>query len=158
MKLSKEEKSYIAGFLDGDGSIHVRLKPNSSYKFYFQISPSVVFYQSKKERKYMNWLKDLINRGYIRERKDGIIEYIIGDTNSIQELLVSLLPFLRLKKKQAKLMLEVLKSKENIKNAKDFLILSRKIDEFQNINYSKKRIQNSLEVEKVLKKEKLLAP
>jgi len=29
MGLSKEKLAYIAGFLDGDGSIYVKLKPNS---------------------------------------------------------------------------------------------------------------------------------
>ncbi len=158
MKISKEEKAYIAGFLDGDGSIHVRLKPNSTYRFRFQISPSLVFYQSKKEKLYMRWLKNLISKGYIRERKDGIIEYMLGDVKSIRELLESLLPYLRLKQKQAKLMIEVLAMKEKVKTGKDFLKLAKKIDGFQKMNYSKKRIQNSLEVEKVLKKERLLTP
>ncbi len=158
MKLSKEEKAYIAGFLDGDGSIHVRLKPNSTYRFCFQVSPSVVFYQSKKEKYFLQWLKNLIGRGYVRERNDGIIEYIIGDMNSMKELLENLLPYLKLKQRQANLMLEVLAAKEKIKTSKDFLKLAKKIDGFQKINYSKKRIQNSLEVGKVLRKERLLAP
>ncbi len=158
MKLSKEQKAYIAGFLDGDGSIHVRLKPNSTYRFRFQISPSLVFYQSKKEKSYMQWLKNLIGRGYIRERKDGIVEYTIGDIESIKNLLESIEPYLKLKKRQARLMLKTLKMKEKVKNAKDFVKLSEEIDKFQKLNYSKKRIQNSLEVKKVLKKERFLAP
>ena len=158
MKLSKEQKAYISGFLDGDGSIHVRLKPNSSYRFRFQISPSVVFYQSKKEESYMLWLRDLVGRGYIRKRKDGIIEYILGDIESIQYLLNNLKPHLRLKRRQADLMLKVLKLKAGTKTAQDFLNLAREIDKFQELNYSKKRIQNSFQVEKVLRKEKFLAP
>ncbi|MBU2635351.1 LAGLIDADG family homing endonuclease [Patescibacteria group bacterium] len=158
MKLSNEQKAYIAGFLDGDGSIHVRLKPNSTYRFRFQISPSVVFYQSKKEKSYMQWLKNLIGRGYIRERKDGIVEYIIGDLESIKSLLESIKPYLRLKKRQANLMLKTLSMKEKVKSAKDFVKLSEEIDKFQKLNYSKKRIQNSLKVKKVLKKEGFLAP
>jgi len=158
MKLSNEQKAYIAGFLDGDGSIHVRLKPNSTYRFRFQISPSVVFYQSKKEKSYMQWLKNLIGRGYIRERKDGIVEYIIGDLESIKSLLESIKPYLRLKKRQANLMLKTLSMKEKVKSAKDFVKLSEEIDKFQKLNYSKKRIQNSLKVKKVLKKKDFLAP
>ena len=158
MQVSKEEKAYIAGFLDGDGSIHVRLKPNSTYRFKFQIAPAVVFYQSKKEKKYLRSLNSLIGMGYIRERNDGIIEYIIGDMKSIKILIKNLLPYIKLKHKQAELILKVLELKENVKDGKDFLKLARKIDEFQKINYSKKRIQNSIEVEKVLEKKGLLAP
>ena len=158
MKLKEKEKSYIAGFLDGDGSIYVRLKPNRSYRFLFQVSPAIVFYQSKKEIEHLKWLKNLIKRGYLRERKDGIVEYIIGDEESLKELLKEILPYLRVKKRQAKLMLEILRLKRKIKNGKDFLNLAKKIDEFQKINFSKKRIQNSSKVEEILKKEGLLAP
>jgi len=33
--LTPIKKSYIAGFLDGDGSIYARAKPNKSYKYDF---------------------------------------------------------------------------------------------------------------------------
>ena len=158
MKLSKEEKAYIAGFLDGDGSIHVRLKPNSTYRYRFQISPAIVFYQSEKEKSHLEWLNGLIDRGYLRKRNDGIVEYTLGDVGSIRSLVIGVLPYLRLKRKQARLLLEILSMKEKIKSARDFLRLAEKIDLFQKMNYSKKRIQNSLEVKKVLKKERLLAP
>ena len=158
MNLTKEKKAYIAGFLDGDGSIHVRIKPNSTYRFNFQISPSLVFYQSKKEKKFLFWLKKLINRGYLRERNDGIVEYILGDAKSIIDLIEEILPYLKLKRKQAKLMLKVLKLREKVKSSKDFLRLAQEIDKFQKLNYSKKRIQNSLKVKESLIKEKLLAP
>ena len=158
MKLSKEEKAYIAGFLDGDGSIHVRLKPNPTYRYRFQVAPAIVFYQSEKESDHLKWLQKMIGRGYLRERNDGIVEYILGDVNSIRELIKNLFPYLRLKQRQARLMLEILEVKQNIKSAMDFLRLAKKIDIFQKINYSKKRIQNSLEVEKILRKEGLLAP
>ena len=158
MKLSKEERAYIAGFLDGDGSIHVRLKPNSTYRYRFQVTPAIVFYQSEKESSHLEWLHKMIGRGYLRKRNDGITEYILGDVDSIRELIKKLLPYLKLKQKQARLMLEILEMKQKIKSATDFLRLAKKMDAFQKINYSKKRIQNSLEVEKILRKEGLLAP
>jgi len=158
MKLSKEEKSYIAGFLDGDGSIHVRLKPNRTYRYKFQISPAVVFYQSAKEENHLKWLNKLSGVGYIRKRNDGIVEFVIGDSEGIIFLLRNILPYLRIKNRQAKLMLEIIELKKNVKTANDFLKIAKKIDIFQKINYSKKRIINSLEVEKVLKEEKLLTP
>ena len=158
MRLSKEEKAYIAGFLDGDGSIHVRLKPNRTYRYRFQISPAVVFYQSAKEGDHLKWLNKLLGIGYIRKRNDGIVEFIVGDSDSIIALLCNLLPYLRLKKKQAELMLEIIKLRKSVGTAEDFLKIAQKIDLFQNINYSKKRIRNSLEVERTLRKERLLTP
>jgi hypothetical protein len=37
--------AYIAGFLDGDGSIFFQLIRKPDYRFGFQIRPSVAFYQ-----------------------------------------------------------------------------------------------------------------
>ena len=51
MPITSVQKSYLAGFLDGDGSIYVRLKPNKSYQYGFQVSPYVVFFQSARSRK-----------------------------------------------------------------------------------------------------------
>lgn len=156
--LSEEEKAYIAGFLDGDGSIYVRLKPNSEYRFKFQVSPYVVFYQSEKGKSHLVWLCKKIAQGYLRTRKDGIVEYIIGDTRGIKMLLESIMPYLKLKKRQARLMLIILREKERIKTAKDFVRLADLIDQFQKLNYSKKRTQDAKIVRKTLKKEGLLAP
>lgn len=156
--MNNEFKSYIAGFLDGDGSIHIRIKPNSTYKYNFQVSPNIVFYQSLKEISYMKDLQKKLNIGHLRKRNDGIVELIISDKKGLLWLIDQILPYLKLKKSQAILMKEILLIKENIKNAKDFLLLCKKIDSFEKLNYSKKRKYNSLYVEKELKKEGLLTP
>ena len=158
MNLTNIQKSYIAGFLDGDGSIYVRLKPNSSYKYRFQVAPSIVFYQSTKAEKHLIWISKLIGRGYIRHRKDGITEYIIGDVRSIRELIMNILPYLKFKKKSAQLMLDILDHKEKVKTPKDFMKLSELVDKFEEYNYSKKRINKSDKVKSILKEEGLLTP
>ena len=158
MSLSKLDCAYIAGFLDADGSIYVQLKPNKTYKYKFQVAVNVVFYQSAKEKKFMRNLKKLIKKGYIRERKDGIIEYIIGDEKSIIEILKRIKFYLRLKRKQANLMLKILEIKKDIESAKDFLDLAKKIDLFRDLNYSKKRKYDYFSVKKVLQREELLTP
>jgi intein-encoded DNA endonuclease-like protein len=43
--LKDEEKAYIAGFLDGDGSIMAQLVSRKDYRLRYQIRVSVVFYQ-----------------------------------------------------------------------------------------------------------------
>ena len=157
-KLSDTEKAYIAGFLDGDGSIYIRIKPNTEYRFNFQISPAVVFYQGKKEKKHLEGLKKNLGIGYIRERNDGIVEYIIGSVENIEKLLKLILPYLRIKRKQAKLMLRVLNLKKSRKSVQNFVKMVELIDIFQELNYSKKRIQNFNKVKKTLQKEGLIAP
>ena len=63
--------AYLAGFLDVDGSIYIRVKPNDTYRYRFQIAPSIVFFQSTKERKKIQKMQRDYAIGYIRERKDG---------------------------------------------------------------------------------------
>mgnify|MGYP001590192774 CR=1 FL=1 len=70
--LSSIKRAYLAGFLDGDGSIYVRAKPNSDYRYGFQIAPAIILFQSAKDRSKFEEICSLINLGYIRTRKDGI--------------------------------------------------------------------------------------
>lgn len=93
MKNQQTWWAYVAGMLDGDGSIYVRLKPNSSYRHGFQVAPSVVFFQKSKLAREMNIIHKHLGCGYIRKRNDEIIELTIGDRPSIILILEKLLPF-----------------------------------------------------------------
>ena len=142
--LSSTTKAYLAGFLDGDGSIYVRLKPNPTYKYGFQVAPYVVFFQSQKSKKLFEKLCALVGSGYIRERNDGVIEYIIGKTEAIREFLTAVQPYTVLKKDQIELMLEILEYRKTIANKKEFRKLMKMIDRFGELNYSKKRLKRVL--------------
>ncbi len=131
--------AYLAGFLDGDGSIYVRIKPNSTYRYGFQVAPYIVLFQSNQDRKNFEKICSIIGLGILRERKDGILEYSINRIDSLKLFLASVKPFLILKKKQAELMLKILANKEKVRNQKDFEKLARLVDKFRELNYSKKR-------------------
>ncbi len=143
-KISSTQKAYLAGFIDGDGSIYVRLKPNNSYRYGFQISPYIVLFQSSKDEKIFEKVCSLINFGYLRKRKDGILEYTIGKVEDIKNLLKMIGPYLILKKKQSELMLKILEKKELVKDKNDFEKLINLIDKFRDLNYSKKRKKHKL--------------
>jgi hypothetical protein len=136
---SSTQKSYLAGFLDGDGSIYVRLKPNPTYKYGFQIAPYIVFFQSNKDRRNFEKLCAICGLGYMRERKDGILEYIVSKKDAIRILLKAVKPYVILKSGQVNLMLNILDKKERIKNKHDFMALANMVDMFRKLNYSKKR-------------------
>ena len=137
--ISSEQKSYLAGFLDGDGSIYVRLKPNSTYRFGFQMIAYVAFFQSGKHREEFEKVCELMPYGMIRVRKDGILEYTISKQEEITEFLLSIKDYLVMKKPQAELVLEVMKLRRDINDKKDFQNLMNKIESFRELNYSKKR-------------------
>jgi len=157
-KVSVAQRSYLAGFLDGDGSIYVRLKPNKTYRYLYQVAPNIVFFQSRKERKGLEYMQRITGVGYLRDRNDGVVEYTIGDVSSIVDLLNSIRPYLYLKKRQADLMLQILRKKKSIKTANQFIDLAKLIDQFRELNYSKRRINTSVSVRNTLKAEGLLTP
>ncbi|KKR21056.1 MAG: LAGLIDADG homing endonuclease [Candidatus Moranbacteria bacterium GW2011_GWA2_39_41] len=131
--------AYLAGFLDGDGSIYVRLKPNSTYRYGFQVAPYIVLFQSNQDRENFEKICSIVGLGILRERKDGILEYSINRADNLRLFLASVKPFLILKKKQAELMLKILAKKEKVQNHKDFEELAQLVDSFRDLNYSKKR-------------------
>ncbi len=137
--LSSEQKSYLAGFLDGDGSIYVRLKPNTTYRFGYQMIAYVAFFQSSKHREEFEKVCKLMPYGLMRIRKDGILEYTISKQEEITEFLLSIKNYLVMKKPQAELVLEVMKLKQAVKDKKDFKFLMDRIETFRELNYSKKR-------------------
>ena len=158
MNLSSTQKAYIAGFLDADGSIYVRLKPNETYRYKFQVAPSVVLYQHSSERAFLEKLQKLMQIGYLRDRNDGITELTIGDRPSIRKLVKWTMPYLRLKVSQAELMLNILDKSEQVRSGNDFYKVSKLIDQFGRLNYSKRRVVNAQRVYRTLVERGLLTP
>ena len=94
----------------------------------------------------------MVGGGYVRLRNDGIAEYIIGDTETMRNLIKKIEPYLVLKKLQARLLIEILSCKENVKNEHDFLDMARLIDQYKDLNYSKKRTVGFAQVKNELDK------
>jgi len=138
-KLSTIKRAYLAGFLDGDGSVYVRAKPNDGYRYGFQIAPSIILFQSAKDRSKFEEICSLINLGYIRTRKDGILEYTINKIDSILEFISMVEPFVILKRKQIALMKQILEQKSKIEKEEDFAAMLKLVNSFRELNYSKKR-------------------
>jgi len=131
--------AYIAGFLDGDGSVFFQIVPRPDYKQKFQIRTSIGFYQDTTNVKILEWLKEQIGSGYIRHRKTGISDYTIVESKEVKRILTLLQPYVRLKKKQVELGLEILDKLDSKKSDKDFLEICKLVDKFKELNYSKKR-------------------
>ena len=137
--ISQTKKAYLAGFLDGDGSIYVRLKPNKTYKYGFQVAPYIVFYQSQKSQKSFEKIFSIIDFGHMRIRKDGILEYIIGTQEGIEKIIKIIDQYVIMKKPQIQLLKKIIALKSRINSQKDFRELAKLIDSFRELNYSKKR-------------------
>jgi hypothetical protein len=137
--LSKTEKAYIAGFLDGDGCVMFQLVRRKDYVHGYQVRASVVFYQKTKHRAHLEWLKKCFACGYVRDRNDGMSEYTIVGIKPVMKTLSDLKPYLRLKKPHAELAERIFKALPKRFTPDRLMSIAKLVDEFRDINYSKKR-------------------
>ena len=104
---SKINLAYIAGFLDGDGSLMFQIKKrkdgNKSGKRFML---TVCFYQDSRHDESLNWIRSVLNIGYISRRNDGMTELRINGFKQVANIVKALLPFIKFKKIQAKVLLE----------------------------------------------------
>jgi len=164
--VKKEELAYIAGFLDGDGCIMLQLVSRKDYLLGYQIRASIVFYQKLQYRSFLEEIKEKLIYGYIRERNDDMVEYTVVGFEPVKKILTLLYPYLKLKKKQAQLALEIIrkipgevKLPNKIKiGAKLLMELSCEVDKFAFLNYSKRRTNTSKQVKEFLESHDLLNP
>lgn len=154
--MSETIKAYISGFLDADGSIYIRIKPNETYRFNYQIAPYVVFYQKRTQASILEKIKDFLEVGYIRHRKDDIVEYVIGDEVGLRKVISVVKNYVILKREQIEILERVLDLKSSAMTAQKFLQIVALADRFASLNYSKKRIQRQPEITKEFKKRGLL--
>lgn len=146
--MSNEEKAYIAGFLDGDGSIMAQLVSRKDYKLGYQIRVSVVFYQKSTHQEFLLSLKERLGYGYVRIRNDGMCEYTIVGLREVEYVLTLLYSFLRLKKALARDVLSLIKlhPEQRKMTASQLVSLSKLVDKTAHFNYSKKRTITSVVV------------
>ena len=135
--------AYLAGFLDGDGSIHIQLIRQSEYRYGFYLRVSVSFHQHRTGRNGLEWIKSQLKAGYLRDRAGDMSDYVITSRPVIRELLKAIAPYVVFKKRQVERALEILDAIEQIDSKESFLVAARKADSFSALNRSKKRINTS---------------
>ena len=158
--MREETKAYIAGFLDGDGSIMFQLIERKDYIYGYQIRASVCFYQDSSHKEGLRWLREQIGYGYIRDRNDGVSDYTIVGYDKVEDVLKMVRPYVVFKAVHVERALELLSAiRENLKPAPEQLIkLAKLVDSYATLNYSKKKTNNSTKLEKFLNGKGLLTP
>jgi hypothetical protein len=146
MKLTHEQCAYLAGFLDGDGSLFAQIVKGTQYKYKFHIRVSIVFFQKTSSHWLLLKFKDLIGFGVVRKRKDHISELVITGSDSVHSLLDAVYPFLILKKPQASYLYDIISSKRSIVSLQQFITICKLVDKLAALNYSKNRTVTSLTV------------
>jgi hypothetical protein len=113
-------RAYIAGFLDGDGSVHFQLVRRSDYLYGYQIRASVCFYQSTRGKAGLEWLKEQPGCGYIRDPAGAMSDYTIVGWSSVRRVLELVQPFVVFKREQVDRALEILSRLETAQSPEAF--------------------------------------
>ena len=97
--------AYIAGFLDGDGSLMLQIKKRKDVRNGIRFMATVCFYQDSRHKDPLSWIQSQLGAGYLSHRKDGISELRINGFKQVKQILFELMPFIRFKKIQAEALL-----------------------------------------------------
>ncbi|MCX6810626.1 MAG: hypothetical protein NTY30_02745 [Candidatus Berkelbacteria bacterium] len=147
---SKNDLAYIAGFLDGDGSLMLQIKRRSDSKLGWRIMATICFYQNSSHKESLAWIQAKLQAGYLSNRNDGITELRINGFRKVAEILAKLIPFIRFKKIQANALHAASKllSKKSFKHLSidEKCLLVSAIFAIQNNNYksASKKCKNEL--------------
>jgi len=139
-RLSPMELSYIAGFLDGDGSIYAQIVKRSDYRLRFQIRVCIGFYQKTTRHWFLIQLINQLQYGSLRKNPDnGMSDYTIVGEEAVKHCLEALRPYLRVKKRQAALLLQIIEQSQKKEEPDAFLTRCELVDQVARFNDTKNR-------------------
>jgi hypothetical protein len=156
--MKASDASYIAGFLDGDGSIHFQLVRQREYRFGFYIRASVSFSQSTSVRHGLEHLRRVIGGGYLRDRGTGMSDLVITSRPLLIVLLEAVRPYVIFKSEHVRRALRLLAELRPRLDAQEFLRLAREVGAFSTLNYSKTKRITAADVEQHLRSMGSLVP
>jgi LAGLIDADG endonuclease len=157
-QMRASDASYLAGFLDGDGSIHFQLVRQKEYRYGYYIRSSLSLSQSTTARSGLERLQRLIGGGYLRDRGTGMSDLVVTSRPLLIELLRAVEPYVIFKQAHVRRALWLLPQLGPRLNAQDLLRLAHEVDAFAALNYSKTKRISAVDVERHLRSMGMLAP
>jgi hypothetical protein len=98
-KIDSNKLAYIAGFLDGDGSIMLQLRKKDGKPI--RVKTTICLYQDIRYRKDIEWIQKILGYGYVYNRNDHICELRIEGFQRVYDTLILLKPYKLIKIKHA---------------------------------------------------------
>jgi hypothetical protein len=151
--------SYVAGFLDGDGSIHFQLVKQKEYRFGYYIRATISFSQSTTARRGLERIQALLGGGgYMRDRGTGMSDLVITSRPILLQVLQEVEPYVIFKREHVGRALSILPQLDRVRDPEVFLHLARQVDAFATLNYSKTKRISAVDVERHLRSTGVLCP
>ena len=137
--LTKElQYAYLAGLIDGDGSIYCLLvdRTTGGYKFGYEIRPCASITQRPEKQQVLMHANTLTGGiGTLRRRKDDIMSLDFHGRDRVSRLVPLVKPYLYLKSRQARIILHVIEQLPYVRDdAQKFLNLCRIVDRISQEN------------------------
>ena len=153
------DAAYIAGFLDGDGSIHFQLVRQREYRHGYYIRSSLSFSQATSARQHLEYIQRLLDGvGYLRDRGTGMSDLVITSRPALMKILTTVGPYVVLKSKHVRNALWLLSQLRPRLEPDEFLRLAHAVDAFATLNHSKSKRISAADVEQHLRGTGVLAP
>ena len=152
------DASYVAGFLDGDGSIHFQLVRQEGYRHGYYIRASLSLSQATSHREGLVFLQALLGGGYVRDRGTGMSDLVITSRPLVKDILIAVSPYVIFKRDHVRRALELLPRIRRNLSAAEFVALARDVDAFSTLNYSKRKRITAVDVERYLRSKGSCAP
>ena|SRR5215471_5693785 len=94
LSFTERQKWFLAGFIEGEGSVCISIKPHPTTKFGFCVDPEFFLYQHRAYPQMLNFAKELFGTGAIfpKQGNERVLVYAITSRRCISEKVV---PFLR---------------------------------------------------------------
>jgi hypothetical protein len=148
------ERAYIAGFLDGDGSVMLQIKKRGDSKRGWRFMATVCFYQDTRHEEPLHWIRNCFGIGYLSHRSDGMTELRINGYDQCERVLRALSPYIRFKRAQVDALLRAIatlraQSVDTLRAADKRLLISC-IETIQNQNYQSRRKRSKDQLEHIL--------
>ena len=152
------QASYLAGFIDGDGSIHFQFVRQQGYRHGYYIRSSLSLSQCTTERAGLEQLQRRLGGGYVRDRGTGMSDLVITSRPLLIDILEAIQPFVIFKRRQVDEALRLLPMIRARMATEEFLQVAKQADAFSSLNHSKTKRITAADVEQHLRGKGLLAP
>ena len=146
--------AYIAGFLDGDGSLMLQIKARADTRRGVRFMATICFYQDTRHEAPLLWIRKIFGIGYVSRRRDGMSELRINGFKQVLLLLRLIEPYVRFKKKQVSLLIEActmlvqkkmrLMSKSELKKLVDLAFALKRENYTSNSSHTKEEVLSRL--------------
>jgi len=119
--MSESEKSWLAGFIDGEGYVGLTFQRKKETKW---AAPSVRYHPyliiTSTNKDVLVFIENLISEGniYLLKRKSKQKEawqFKITKMDTLFNILTVVLPYLKIKQRQSELLIEYIKKRKNLK-------------------------------------------